>query len=258
MKDLVITKIVQAFYQKIYTWERDFFAPRINDGIVLFTEGMIEYDFGDKKLLAQKGDILFLPGNIPYSGKRLSDTVAYYVLDFNCLYENDLNELVGPSIYSGLEYGVISKKFSDAVKAWDMQYLDVNFELKEFAYFVLSCVSRSKSKTKEGTAHTEMILDYISKNVRRSELSLAELCSEFFISPSQLRRNIFKYTGMNPNQYILKLRLNLAQTELVNTTKSIKLIAQECGFASQYYFSRCFTYEYGLSPKTFRMHYRNT
>lgn len=239
-------------------WQRDFFAPRIYDGIVLFTSGKIKYDFGDKTIVAQKGDVLFLPGNVSYSGQKLSETVSFFVLDFECFTENEFNEAIGASLLSTSDYDSLCASFSEAVEQWNKQHIDVNFKLKSLAYQILSNTVKSQIKIKEETTHTETILNFISENIRNPKLSNTELCSLFFISESQLRRNICKYTGMNPNQYILKLRLLLAQNELIHTTKSIKEISEDCGFASPYYFSRCFSSQFGASPKAYRSKHLNT
>ena len=250
--DVNIKRIVNAYYIETSRWQRDFFAPRINDGIVLFTEGRIEYDFGSKKLIAQKGDVLLLPGNIPYSGVKKTDKVAFYVLDFECGAENEFNEVLGASVVTISEPDIFGLKFSEAVAAWKKQLLGFDFEIKSFAYYARSNIISSMNRTNKDDGSTEAILEFIYRNISDPKLDLLGICKKFFISDSQLRRNVYKYTGMNPNRYILKIRLDMAQIELVNTQKSIKCISEICGFSSPYYFSKCFSKRFGMSPKEFR------
>jgi AraC-like DNA-binding protein len=256
--DITIKKIVNAYYIETSKWQRAFFAPRVTDGIVLFTEGKIKYDFGNKTLVAQKGDILLLPGNIPYSGEKKSKNVAFFVLDFECVSENEFNKTFGASVYSEFDSNILHLKFSKAVVSWKKQLLGASLELKSFAYYVLSNIINSRARMHEGTAHTEAMLEFICQNVKDQNLVLSDLCSKFSISESQLRRNIYKYTGMNPNQYIQKMRLDMAKAELINTQKSIKSISEDCGFSSPYYFSKCFFKKYGLSPKAYRAKFTYT
>ena len=250
--DVNIKRIVNAYYIETSRWQRDFFAPRINDGIVLFTEGRIEYDFGSKKLIAQKGDVLLLPGNIPYSGVKKTDKVAFFVLDFECGTENEFNEVLGASVVTISEPDIFGLKFSEAVAAWKKQLLGFDFEIKSFAYYALSNIISSMNRTNKDDGSTEAILEFIYRNISDPKLDLLGICKKFFISDSQLRRNVYKYTGMNPNRYILKIRLDMAKIELVNTQKSIKCISEICGFSSPYYFSKCFSKCFGMSPKEFR------
>ena len=77
-KDLCIEKIVNVYQQHTKNWKRDFFKPRGYGGIVLFTQGKIRYDFADKSIIAQAGDLLLLPGNAAYSGQRLTEETGFY------------------------------------------------------------------------------------------------------------------------------------------------------------------------------------
>ena len=249
--DLNIKEIANVYYAKTDNWKRDFFDTRFYDGIVLFDEGEIEYTFPDKKFTAGKGDFMFLPGNIPYSGKKLTETVAFYVIDFKCFSSNEFSDLIGASVNRAYEYGILSKKFSLVVETWKKQHLDVNFKMKAFIYSVLSdTVTHHGSGN---TTSTAKILDYICENADNPLLCVKHLCEKFYISESQLRRNIIKLTGLKPNEYIMKQRINMAKSELAYTSKSIGEISISCGFSSQYYFSKCFSKQTGMTPSKYRM-----
>ena len=249
--DLNIKKIANAYYIKTDVWKRDFFDTRYYDGIVLFEEGEIEYTFPDKKLVAMKGDFLFLPGNIPYSGKKLTETVAFYVVDFECFSSNEFSDVIGASVHTMPKYDVFGEKFLRVVEMWKKQHIDVNLKIKAFIYSVLSdTVTHHESGN---TTSASKILDYICENADDPSLCVKSLCEKFFISESQLRRNIIKLTGIKPNEYILKQRINRAKNELTYTSKSIGEISISCGFSSQYYFSKCFTKHIGMTPSKYRM-----
>ena len=249
--DLNIKKIANVYYTKTDVWKRDFFDTRYYDGIVLFEEGEIEYTFPDKKLVAMKGDFLFLPGNIPYSGKKLTETVAFYVVDFECFSSNEFSNVIGASVHTMPKYDVFGEKFLRVVEMWKKQHIDVNLKIKAFVYSVLSdTVTHHESCN---TTSASKILDYICENVNEPSLCVKKLCEKFFISESQLRRNIIKLTGIKPNEYILKQRINRAKNELTYTSKSIGEISISCGFSSQYYFSKCFTKHIGMTPSKYRM-----
>ena len=77
---LDIKSIHSVYLSKTKDWKRDFFAPRKYDGIVLFLEGEIEYNFGFGKFCAKMGDILAFPGNLPYSGVKISDASVSFIV----------------------------------------------------------------------------------------------------------------------------------------------------------------------------------
>ncbi|MET7401337.1 AraC family transcriptional regulator [Dactylosporangium sp. NPDC005572] len=86
-------------------------------------------------------------------------------------------------------------------------------------------------------------------NLRDGVLRLLELTH---VSPSHLSRSMRRHYGTTPTAYVTDLRLQHATALLATTTEPVTGIALRCGFASQSYFSRCFTQAYGVSPRRFR------
>jgi len=65
--------------------------------------------------------------------------------------------------------------------------------------------------------------------------------------------NIFKsVTGMTPNDYYVRIRIESAQKLLIESAKSITAIAMETGFSSSQYFSSVFRKNTGLTPLDYR------
>lgn len=249
--DICIRKIENMYYARQKNWHRDFFAPRKLDGLVFFEEGSIEYHFADKTVLAKKGDILALPGNLPYSGKRYADEISIFVIDFSCGNENEFEHLLAPAAFTPMAGDLVHAKFARALQAWERQAIDVQLELKSLIYSLL-CEAFRNPFPQKNTTPTDDILEFILKNLDDPELSVFSLCQRFSISESQLRRNIIKATNATPNRYILTLRMKKAMNELAQSEKSIQQVAIECGFSSPYYFSRCFSQHVGISPSEYK------
>ena len=251
MNSMIIKEIVNVYHIEQSDWERNFFSPREFDGIVLFTEGEIEYTFPDKTLVTKKGDMLFLPGNVPYSGKKHSEQVSFFVIDFRTLNKNDFENFGAPCVIKCDTYNNVLSEFSKALDIWEKQTTGTEFLLKSVLYFLLGTSYPREIKT-NGTSPIGEILSYIGENLSDTELSVKKICENFFISESQLRRNFLKLAGTGPNEYISTLRINKAKSELSYTSKSISCISSECGFSSQYYFSRCFVKSTGMTPSKYR------
>jgi AraC-like DNA-binding protein len=62
-------------------------------------------------------------------------------------------------------------------------------------------------------------------------------------------RRLFRTT---PHRYMLRRRMDLARQLLAGTTDSVGEVARQCGYDDQFYFSRAFKREAGLSPERFR------
>jgi AraC family transcriptional regulator, arabinose operon regulatory protein len=72
-------------------------------------------------------------------------------------------------------------------------------------------------------------------------------------SVPQLFRNFRRATGMTPMQWLRRERMLHAQRRLVETSDSVKEIAEQVGYSDCFYFSRDFKRFVGLSPTLFRV-----
>jgi AraC-like DNA-binding protein len=92
---------------------------------------------------------------------------------------------------------------------------------------------------------------FILKEFGRS-LSLNNLAMAANVSKPQLLRLFRDFIGASPIQYLYEQRLCAAAERLVHTGLSIKEIAEGCGFANEFHFSRKFKQAYGRSPRVWR------
>jgi AraC-like DNA-binding protein len=83
-------------------------------------------------------------------------------------------------------------------------------------------------------------------------LDLLTLAAELGVSYSHLRHSFLARTGVSPRQHYLNTRIQKSQDLLLNTTKSIKEIAEVLGFESASHFSKQFKDRVGNSPNYWR------
>jgi transcriptional regulator GlxA family with amidase domain len=95
------------------------------------------------------------------------------------------------------------------------------------------------------------VTDYIRATLHEPPdyRQLAQLAN---LSYCQLFRLFKRNTGLSPQQYIERQRLEYAKKLLGLNHLSIKEIAARVGFANQLYFSRRFQRALGLSPSHYR------
>lgn len=83
-------------------------------------------------------------------------------------------------------------------------------------------------------------------------LTVEALCTHLGISRRSLERRFRKALNKSLNDQITKVRIDRASAFLEKSDLPIGEIADKCGFASIYYFSRAFKNATGLSPRAFR------
>jgi len=78
---------------------------------------------------------------------------------------------------------------------------------------------------------------------------MAELCG---VSPSQLRRNFLRHTGMRPKTYVEQFKLRRAAEILLSGDERVADVAARFGYMDYCHFSRRFKLLFGASPDRYR------
>jgi PAS domain S-box-containing protein len=94
-------------------------------------------------------------------------------------------------------------------------------------------------------------LEYAFNNCCHN-ISIPEMAKKSDLSTSQLQRDFRKLFRMSPGEYVMRLRLQLAQRQLINSNNAVGKIASDCGFFDQSHFTRAFRKHTGLSPSQYR------
>ncbi|MBP7478721.1 MAG: response regulator, partial [Chitinophagales bacterium] len=91
----------------------------------------------------------------------------------------------------------------------------------------------------------------VMKNIENEKYGVEDLASSFNMSRYTLIRKFKSVLNNTPNDFIQKIRLEMAKTMLEKKVASISEIAYKVGFASVTYFSSSFKKEFGMSPRDF-------
>ena len=95
------------------------------------------------------------------------------------------------------------------------------------------------------------VLTHLNQNYRR-EPSVKELMQVGALSRSSLHRLFKLQTGMTTREYVTRLRIGNACALLLNTSRSIALIAEDVGYNNLANFNRQFRDRKGKTPGQFR------
>lgn len=158
----------------------------------------------------------------------------------------------------------------DRIKAIDVgadAYLIKPFELSELKAILAQLVdSRQRllerfsntpldTPIEKGVSHidndfVQKVVTYIQENIENSDLNVETLSSNLFLSRSQMYRKIKSLTGLSPNEFIRRIRLERART-LLNEDRNMNIseVAFKVGFLSASYFTRCYKKQFGELPR---------
>ena len=92
---------------------------------------------------------------------------------------------------------------------------------------------------------------YLSENLANS-LRLPALAEEVNLSVSHFNRSFKASRGLTPHLYIVKLRLELAQSLMLTTSDPLCAIALTCGLADQAHLTKLFRRHFGDTPAAWR------
>ena len=83
-------------------------------------------------------------------------------------------------------------------------------------------------------------------------ITLTEWAKAVGLNAVYFGRVFKRETGLRPMDWLNQRRLQMACQQLASTSQTITAIAEACGFASPFYFSRVFRKHFGQSPMQYR------
>ncbi|WP_281756181.1 hybrid sensor histidine kinase/response regulator transcription factor [Neptunitalea chrysea] len=95
-------------------------------------------------------------------------------------------------------------------------------------------------------------LVHVYHNLKNPDYSVEKFSSDMFMDRTGLYRKLIALTGLSPTAFIRNIRLKKAAELLLQTSTSITAIAEETGFNSVSYFTKCFHEVYSKTPSQFR------
>jgi len=126
-------------------------------------------------------------------------------------------------------------------------------KLKTYLYNLLCrCLEQSEEiELRKYSEYISDVLKYIEDNLS-ANLTVDKIAEALFTSPAKLRKKFIEETGTTIGKYIDERIMFVAELEVRARNKSIKEISDSLGFCDQFYFSRCYSKKYGISPLKYR------
>lgn len=95
------------------------------------------------------------------------------------------------------------------------------------------------------------LMNYTETIWRDADFSVPQFAKPLGYSKSQVYRKLLSLTGKSPSTFIRDYRLNKAMSQMHNRKGNIQQIANNSGFKSAAYFSKCFKDKFNLLPSKY-------
>ena len=124
------------------------------------------------------------------------------------------------------------------------------FEVFSYIYSNYNELKPIESNNKNND-RIKQALSFIKSNYN-NQITLSDISKECYLSEGETIRLFNKYIGDSPINYLIKYRINVATTMLLNEDMSITDIATSTGFSSSNYFTIAFKKITGMTPKEYK------
>lgn len=219
---------------------------RPNHGIMLVTNGTIEFATSENTICVQKGDVVFLPKNSYYKAVFRIDSGAVdnYLINFEA--EGILSGCTKPKLILKNVYSDYFDSFESIF--WDSKNTEATLSCNGQLYLLLDSILNATSKTSD----TDKLIGKAKKLLLLKEnLSINEIARKCCLSESGFRKIFTENAGTSPSVYRNTERILKAKYLLEATDKSVAEISEELGFFDTAYFCKVFKKYEGISPRKY-------
>ncbi len=220
---------------------------RSSHGFLIRLSGAVRYDFEDKSITVNAGEMIFIPQGTNYEYTTLSEKSLYTSINFRADIENAEVRLYSMDSFCEAEY--INDKFSDI---WKFGTYSDKYKCLAMFYNLVSYVSNIEHldySQKKKLHIIEPAVDYLKKHIYDPLLTADKLHLMCGISDTYFRKIFISRFGTTPQKYIISKRISHAKSIIESGDfETVKEVAYFVGYRDPLYFGKVFRKTYGMSP----------
>lgn len=237
--------------------------------IIRILEGEFSMTINDEKIIAKRGDIIFIHDGMAHGGTPYDCIYECIVFDLKLLLkqnhactkqihdiidQNKLIQTILPNNIKGITY--CCDVLFESMKLKDVGY---EFTTQGSLYYLIGDIlkyelyinkPKSTKRTQERMLQFKKVLSLIETEYSK-QLTLYDLSKTAGMSPKYFCRFFSEMTTKTPIEYLNYYRIESACEQLLTTDYSITEIALNCGFNDSSYFIKLFKKYKNITPKQF-------
>lgn len=209
--------------------------------LLLVFEGVLRFSEDGEPIEVCAGEYYIQRKNQYQSAEAASDAPKYLYVHFDAEWTESTKALAR---FGNFDYSILS----ELIKKIDYSAHN-NAPLCEMQYLFLKLLLALRER--ENDDGVNPFFEYVDKNFSKIS-SLSDICEEFHYSKNYVIRIFKKQFGVSPIQYVNDVKIKHAMYLLQATSRPIKEIIEECGYADYSYFYKRFVQKNGISPIAWR------
>lgn len=221
---------------------------RKDNAFFLRIQGSRLYDFNDKKIIANEGDLVFVPKGVSFTSSTLSGISVYLAISFNA----EFAQTPQPVCYSLDKFHESEFMTNNFADMWNLGTPAEKHQCLSLFYRLLSYLCTIESSREFDNSKLKLIepaVAYLKEHMYDSALTTEKLHRLCGISNTYFRQIFMERFGTTPKNYILSKRISHAKAIITSGDFStIGEVALSIGFNDPLYFSKVFKKMYGVSP----------
>lgn len=148
---------------------------------------------------------------------------------------------------------LFSQMIVQYIQSTKMEFLSYLFHLLFLLHRDFSSPHTKSSEFENVTADKDfyMLLDYLNEHYYE-RLSLEKAASLVYKSPQAFSKYFKRNAGIGFLEYLSRIRVERALTDLLSTDHTITQIASDCGFVNDHSFTQTFRKAFGQTPGAYR------
>lgn len=220
---------------------------RKTHSLFIRTQSGVSYDFHGRKMVANEGQLMFVPKGSTYSYKAHSENATYTGIHF----EADFSQEPEPRCYDLDGFFEADYMASHLADMWNFGTQAEKYQCLGLFYSLLAYLSSVEHahafEAKYGII--EPAVAYLKEHMYDSALKIDKLHRLCGISSTYFRQIFAQRFGTTPKNYIIAKRVGHAKAIISSGDfNSIAEVAAAVGFSDPLYFSKVFRKRYGASP----------
>jgi len=224
--------------------------------MIIVCNGSFTCTFDDKTEIINAGDVIFMPAYQKFE-RTIIDKLDFYHIRFmpNESKSISANMPFGKIEFKNNERIQSSIKFlKDVHKSIFDGYRDIEQHILNDIFYQYYIEHRLKNFNKSPLTYDATVyrtINYFSEHLSE-HIKINEVAQKYSITPTGLILKFKRATGVSPINYLISLRMALAQQLLQESSLSIAEIAAKCGYENPYYFSNAFKKYNNFSPTVYK------